>query len=127
MIKDGQVIITVFRPRGNGIARVTASLPAGAYKASHTVRGKGVVVGIQASFMWPSPLELSGFDAANAAKACASLRYRALVEADPAGDATSGTRRIYRKSIGSAALIMNGLDAWPHLIKMGPDAIGTEA
>jgi len=127
IVKDSQVFIAVLRTAGNGISRVTAPLAACTDKICYTVRGKRIIVGGQVPFMGSSSLEFAGFDAAKAAKACASLGYPAPVDAKSTGDAICCAGRIDGESVRSAAVIVNGLDFWPDLVKMRPDAIGTEA
>jgi len=127
IVKDGQVFITILRPVGNGISRVAGPLTTGTDKIRYTVRGKGIMVIRQVPFMGSSSLEFSGFDAAKAAKACAPLRYPAPVDAERTGNTICCTGRSHRKSICPPAVIVNGLDFRPDLLKMRPDTIRTEA
>lgn len=127
IVKDGQVFITILRPVGNGMSRVAGPLTTGTDKIRYTVRGKGIMVTGQVPFMGSSSLEFSGFDAAKAAKACATLGYPAPVDAERTGNTICCTGRAHRKSIFPPAVIVNGFDFRPDLLKMSPDTIRTEA
>jgi hypothetical protein len=77
--------------------------------------------------MGTSAFEFAGFDATEAAKACSSFRYHTPVDAEPTDNTICFARRIYWKSICPAAVIVDGLDVWPDLLKVCPDTINTEA
>jgi hypothetical protein len=77
--------------------------------------------------MGSSSLELSGFDAAKAAKASASLGYSAPVDTERAGNTIWCTWGIDRKSVRGTAMIMDSLDFRPDFLKMPPDTISAEA
>jgi len=126
MIKYGQILITVFRAFGSRISGISAACSSRTDKVSHTVSGKGVIIVGQVSLMRSPAGDSAVVNFPKPTKADAVFRNSTVMNTQATGNAVFRLRGIFRKAIGSAAAIVNGLDLRPDIVEMPPNTVGTK-
>ena len=77
--------------------------------------------------MRPAAFYGAAFHSTKSAEAYAAFRDSALVQTKLAGDTRLCPGRVFRKTVGLPATIVNPLDFRPHFFKMSPDTICAKA
>jgi hypothetical protein len=127
MVEHGQVIMAMLRPFGDSIRGVATARAAGTNKVSHAVGGKWIIVIRKIALVRTAAFYGAAFHSTKSAEAHAAFRDSALVHTKLAGDTSLCPGRVFRKTIGLPATIVNPFDFRPHLFKIGPDTIYAEA
>jgi hypothetical protein len=86
VIKNSEVFVAVFRAPRNSILGIARTGAARAHKASNTVGGQGIIVGIKVALVGAAAVELAPCHIPKAAKAHAPLRNLAPVHAQRTDD-----------------------------------------
>jgi hypothetical protein len=127
MIKDSQVLVSVFRASCIGIARIPTARARGAHKGGYAIGWKGIVIKGESSFVGPASLQLTVSDVAEPTKPCAAFWDLASANTKRAAYTLWIAGRLHRKAVGRAASGMSLGNLRPDLREMAPDAVGTEA
>lgn len=127
MVKNRQITMSEFRSFGNRILRISAAGAGRADKIAHTVGGQRVKVKVQITFMGPAADDTPVFHAPLTAEPCLTFGYGAVMNAQTTKNAVIFTRRLQRKAVCPAAVVVNFFNLGPDRIKVGPDTIGAEA
>jgi hypothetical protein len=127
MIKDSQIVVAVLRTSGYSILGIATSGAAGTDKTSDAVAGQGIIIVRKIALVGATADDLAAFYSAEAAEAHTALGDFTLVQAEMAGNAGLSSGRILRQTVGLSGTRVNLFYLGPNFLKVGPDAICTEA
>jgi hypothetical protein len=119
--------MTMLRTLGYSILGMATACTTGTNKIAHAVCRQGIVIVGEISLVRPSALYRAVFHSAEAAEAYTAFGDFTLVQAKVAGNPGLSLRRILRQSVGLSGTRVNLFDLGPNFLKVGSDAICTEA
>jgi hypothetical protein len=96
MVKDSQVLVSVFRAFCIGIARISTARARRAHKTSHTIGWKGIVIKGEFSLVGPASLQLPVPDVTEPAKTCPAFWNLASVNTKRTADTLWIAGRLHR-------------------------------